>query len=78
MEDRDPNATITANNLIRMFGSRFHDMQFTVHPANIPDEAPGKSSNIKWAAQEVERKYYQHSRWRDVLVTVMDSKYLSL
>ena len=75
MEERDPNGIPMAKSLLNLFQSRFRDLQYTVHPGGLPGEAPGKSSNIKWAANAAENKYRGHSRAQDVLVTVMDSKF---
>lgn len=73
MEERDPNGATVAEKLINSFSDRFMNMQYTVHPAGIPGEAPGKSSNESWAAREVERVYSGRPEWKNVLVTVMDS-----
>ena len=73
MEARDPNASSVANQLLLMFKHRFKDMQYTTHPEGLIGEAPGKSSNISWAAKEVQRKYYGSPNFKDVLLTVMDS-----
>lgn len=45
-----------------------------MHPANLPGETPGKSSNVSWAARVVEKKYMSSAQPTKVLVTVMDSK----
>ncbi|KAF3156390.1 hypothetical protein EYR41_001197 [Orbilia oligospora] len=73
MEERDPNAKTVATKLIAMFGERFLDMQFTLHPASIDGEAPGKSSNVGWAAQRFLEKYTDRPNWEHILLTVMDS-----
>jgi hypothetical protein len=78
MEQRDPNAVAVATSLINLFKNKFRDLQFTVHPGDIPGEAPGKSSNVSWAAKAVERKYVNTTSWTDVLITVMDSEYLNV
>ncbi len=44
-------------------------------PCRPPRRGPGKSSNISWVAKEVQRKYTHSQSWRDVLLTVMDSKF---
>ena len=74
MEERDPNGANVAQNLIQLFSGKFHEMQYTVHPSGLPGEAPGKSSNVSWAAKQVERKYLNDPDWASVLVTVMDSQ----
>ncbi|KAJ9602457.1 hypothetical protein H2200_013000 [Cladophialophora chaetospira] len=73
MEERDPNATTVAQILMQLFTGKFREMQWTVHPADLPGEAPGKSSNVSWAAKQVERKYLNNPDWSSVLVSVMDS-----
>lgn len=74
MEARDPNATSVANQLLFQYKHRFRDMQSTTHPQDLAGEAPGKSSNISWAAKEVQKKYYACPHWKDVMLTVMDSR----
>ncbi|KIW30612.1 uncharacterized protein PV07_06345 [Cladophialophora immunda] len=73
MEERDPNGVNVAQNLIQLFAGKFREMQYTVHPAGLPGEAPGKSSNVSWAARQIEQKYLNDLNWSSVLVTVMDS-----
>ena len=75
MEERDPNATKVAHSLIQLFSSSFREIQFTKHPANLPGEAPGKSSNVSWAAKAIEWKYVNSPGWTSVLITVMDSRH---
>jgi hypothetical protein len=74
MEARDPNASSVAETLLFTFKHRFRHIQYTTHPDDLAGEAPGKSSNISWAAKEVQRKYYSTSAWKDIMLTVMDSK----
>lgn len=78
MEERDPNAKTVATKLIAMFSGRFRDMQFTLHPASIDGEAPGKSSNVGWAAQRFLEKYTDRPNWEHILLTVMDSEYFDI
>ena len=73
MEERDPQGTSVATTLIAHFKHHFRDMQFTTHPGGLDGEAPGKSSNISWAARQVSAKYTGNALWEDVLLTVMDS-----
>jgi hypothetical protein len=74
MEARDSNASSVAKQLLFTFKNRFRHIQYTIHPEDLAGEAPGKSSNISWAAKEVHRKYYSTSMWKDVMLTVLDSK----
>jgi hypothetical protein len=73
MEARDPDAASVAETLLFTFRHRFRHIQYTMHPEDLAGEAPGKSSNISWAAKEVQRKYYPTSAWKDIMLTVMDS-----
>lgn len=73
MEERDPNGVNVAQNLIQLFSGKFREIQFTIHPAGLPGEAPGKSSNVSWAGKEIEQKYMNGPDWSSVLITVMDS-----
>ena len=52
MEEREPNARAKAEARIAEFSGNFRYMMATYHPANIPDEEPGKSSNEAWAGKE--------------------------
>jgi hypothetical protein len=74
MEARDPNASSVAEQLLFTFKNRFRHIQYTMHPEDLAGEAPGKSSNISWTGKEVQRMYYSSSAWKDIMLTVMDSK----
>ncbi|MCK9519918.1 MAG: hypothetical protein M0R74_12975 [Dehalococcoidia bacterium] len=52
MEAREPGARAKASRLLIRFRARFGDMFATHHPANLPNETPGKGSNEAWAARE--------------------------
>ena len=71
MEELDPGAETVAMTLIQAFQGRFRDIQNTLHPAWLPGEAQGKSSNISWAARRVGEKY---SDGDNTIVTVMDGQ----
>jgi hypothetical protein len=51
-------------------------MSFTIHPANIPGEAQGKSSNEAWAANKAIGDYPDEMK-SNVLITVMDGECFS-
>lgn len=42
-----------ARSIRQEFGSRFLRLQITLHPAGLPDEIPGKGSNLNWAASHI-------------------------
>ena len=75
MEERDPGGLPLAQRLVTAFTGRFLDIQFTIHPSGLPHESAGKSSNVSWAAKEVERKYHERLDSKEVLVTIIDSQY---
>lgn len=77
MEEREEKAIAKATLLVSVFSHSFHGMSFTLHPAGIPGEAPGKSSNESWAARQVERDYPGDASKQRVIITIMDGEWLS-
>jgi hypothetical protein len=71
MEARERGFEVKAAFLISDFSKKFRSIEFTVHPSDIPNEAPGKSSNISWAARQASERY-NHKMRKDVTITVMD------
>jgi hypothetical protein len=71
MEGRETNSDIKALGLIAEYLKKFHVIDYTVHPGDIPNESPGKSSNISWAARKASERYTAIVR-DDVIVTVID------
>ena len=55
------------------FGLAFLDVVGTLHPANLPDEIPGKGSNLNYAEREM-KKYVDEKGWNydDVICTIFD------
>jgi len=53
---------------------KFRNIDFTVHPGDIPNEAAGKSSNISWAARQASRQYTAKIR-PEVTMTVIDGAF---
>ncbi len=56
MEEAEPGCRKKALRLHREFGESFAGMFATFHPASIPGEVRGKSSNEAWAARHMERR----------------------
>lgn len=56
MEERDPEAKSVANKLLLKWHDSFLEMFSTYHPAGLPGEVAGKSSNTSWAFKEVSRR----------------------
>ena len=53
-EERDGDHFLsTAERLQREFVGTFRSLLVTLHPQNLPDEIPGKGSNLNWAGHEV-------------------------
>lgn len=71
MEQREHNAELKAMNLIQEFVKKFRSIDFTLHPSDIPTEAPGKGSNMAWAARKLSERYSTNQR-KDVIVTGID------
>lgn len=64
-----------ASILTREFGETFMRMYVTEHPAGLPDEIPGKGSNLHWSAQQVAKRLAQDEptlRDEDVVVSSFD------
>lgn len=77
MEEREAAAADKAAILASEFATAFRSVTITVHPSDIAGQAPGKSSNIAWAADEACRRYSNGLRYRSkahVIITVMDCK----
>ncbi|KAF7531495.1 hypothetical protein G7054_g8841 [Neopestalotiopsis clavispora] len=62
MEQREHNAELKAMNLIQEFVKKFRSIDFTLHPSDIPGEAPGKGSNMAWAARKLSERYSMTQR----------------
>jgi len=55
------------------FGGKFADLIFYTHPDNLPDEIPGKGSNIHYAEYEF-KKYADKRGWtyENIIISVFD------
>jgi len=49
MEEREPQAKQKADQLCERFSHEFMEIIVTYHPANLPNDPPGKASNVSWA-----------------------------
>jgi cellulose synthase/poly-beta-1,6-N-acetylglucosamine synthase-like glycosyltransferase len=57
------------------FGSLFEELIVTVHPKGLPEEIPGKGSNLNWMGREVEKFLQQahpHLKDEDLIVSAFD------
>ena len=84
-EGRDEeNFTKIANEIKRKYQGYFQDLIITVHPTDLPDEVPGKGSNLNYAGKEL-NKYIDAKGWNydNIIVstfdvdTQVDSQYFS-
>lgn len=55
------------------FSDCFHDIVFALHPANLPDEIPGKGSNLHYAERQM-KQYIDEKGWNyaTVIATIFD------
>lgn len=73
MEDKDPDAVSVAKEMVDRYDQKFASIQYTLHPAGIPGEAPGKSSNISWCARQIMEQYADSPHKASIVLTVMDA-----
>ncbi|HPL29116.1 MAG TPA: glycosyltransferase family 2 protein, partial [Anaerolineae bacterium] len=57
MEGREEGAAAKARALQAEFAGRLGDLRYTLHPAGLPGEVPGKAANEAWAARWARRHY---------------------
>lgn len=74
MEEKEENVAFKAASICQTFGDSFLRCSFTVHPANIPGEAQGKSSNESWAAKQIMKDFPDEHMRRDLIITTMDGE----
>ena len=55
MEDREPDARAKGEALAAEYADKFLNIIVTVHPAGLPGDEPGKSSNEAWAAKQAHK-----------------------
>jgi len=55
MEEREPGAETKAQTLLQEYAGSFGDLFYSLHPAGLPGEVVGKSSNEAWAARIAKR-----------------------
>ncbi|KAI6883372.1 hypothetical protein KC325_g5101 [Hortaea werneckii] len=72
LEEREVGVHTKAMDLIASFKGSFRNMSFTLHPGNLPNEAPGKSSNEAWAAKKISEDFSMSSNKENVVVVTMD------
>lgn len=77
MEAREQNGEVKAMTIIQEFAKKFRSINYTLHPSDIPGEAPGKGSNMAWAGRKLSEKYPLSIR-KDVIITGLDGTLTAL
>lgn len=75
MEERESGAAVKATRLVEMSSSCFHGMDFSCHPANVPNELAGKGSNVNWAFEQFSKRFSGAVNQKTTIVTVMDGRF---
>lgn len=59
--------------ITNQYGTDFKDIVGTLHPADLPDEIPGKGSNLHYA-EGVMKTYIDKKKWNydEIIVTIFD------
>jgi len=74
MEERDDSQAERAAKLRDCFQDKFKEMFVSCHPANLPNDPPGKASNLSWAFKELMVHLREDGRdLSQVLLTVADA-----
>jgi len=63
-----------AKKINNLFGDKFFKFLITVHPKDLPNEIPGKGSNIAWAGKEAKEKIIDALKisYENVIVSAFD------
>jgi hypothetical protein len=75
MEEKEDKSAFKAQNLITAFEQSFYKMSYTIHPAGIPGEAQGKSSNESWAGKQACKDYPDAALKQNIIMTTMDGQW---
>ncbi|CAK0889085.1 unnamed protein product [Prorocentrum cordatum] len=74
MEFREPDASGKAEELQQKFKGKFKEIFVTYHPPDLPNDPPGKASNLSWAFQQLAKKMIAEGRdTSSVIITVADA-----
>jgi len=75
MEDRESGCRAKASYLEAIYSPHFYDMMSTYHPADMPGEIKGKSSNTSWAFREFKFRMESNSTFSpdNTTITIMDA-----
>jgi hypothetical protein len=74
MEDREEGAEKKALTLCSEYNDKFFDIFYSMHPAGIPNELPGKAPNDAWALRCLKQKLSEMGvSIEHVLITIEDA-----
>lgn len=75
MEASEPGSDAKAERLCHDYRARFANIFYTVHPAGLPGETRGKSSNECWAARWAKRKLVDERGYNidHIVISTMDA-----
>ncbi|KAJ3214763.1 hypothetical protein HK099_006679 [Clydaea vesicula] len=75
MEETEFGSKQKALVLMRLYSDSFFEIVYTIHPANLPGEIRGKSSNVAWAAKEMAHNAADGLKGRHSheIVTIVDA-----
>jgi cellulose synthase/poly-beta-1,6-N-acetylglucosamine synthase-like glycosyltransferase len=73
MEQREQGSKEKAEALIKSFEGQFRDMIATYHPPDLPNDPPGKASNLCWAFKQLQQRVGEGRNAEKVVLTVADA-----
>uniref|UniRef100_A0A7S1M5N3 Glycosyltransferase 2-like domain-containing protein n=1 Tax=Alexandrium catenella TaxID=2925 RepID=A0A7S1M5N3_ALECA len=65
MEQRETEAPNKAETLRNDFQDQFHDMIVTFHPQDLPNDPPGKASNVAWCFKRLQEHLERKRLWAE-------------
>jgi len=73
MEAREQGAEEKVKELRDKYGSEFKEIMATYHPSGLPNDPPGKASNLAWAFKQLMGEMKSEQEISQVVVTVADA-----
>jgi len=72
-ERKKENYELILNNIKNEFGKNFGEIVGTLHPSDLPDEIPGKGSNLHYAERQMQKYLDERNlNYEEVIATVFD------
>eukprot|EP00929_Paragymnodinium_shiwhaense_P112276 TRINITY_DN80537_c0_g1_i1.p1 TRINITY_DN80537_c0_g1~~TRINITY_DN80537_c0_g1_i1.p1 ORF type:complete len:918 (-),score=122.58 TRINITY_DN80537_c0_g1_i1:27-2780(-) len=74
MEEREAGSRQKASDLSDAFKDRFKEITASFHPPNLPNDPPGKASNVAWAFRHLSDHLRERGQdQRNVVLTICDA-----